>query len=112
MTAADTSEEEVCKNSGKMDNKPHDHIWCCPYCGQRFSLQDFLDCPELRPRGMTHDDESEVIVLYFDHDTPDCGTTFAVPSDSLRECIDELIPPNSLHGTAECGEHCNDVSDL
>jgi hypothetical protein len=86
--------------------------WTCPFCREAFSLTDFLDNERLLPRGMTYDEYSGVTVLYFDHDIPSCGTTFAVPTESFRQFISESIPQDDLYGTADCGEHCNKIEDI
>ena len=91
----------------------HKYVKKCPLCGMRFTVQDLISKPEITPLGMQIDeDEENASFYYFNHDVPECGTSFTVAVMEFASVIDELIPPDDLFGTDSCGEHCVRLDDL
>lgn len=84
----------------------------CPSCGVWFSRRAIFEDPEVKPIGMSvNSHDSEMSMLFFEHDSPNCGTSFAIP---FKEFIPFLgqTEDESLLGTDTCPGHCLHISDL
>ena len=84
----------------------------CPNCGQQLTIDDLLNSPEIKPKGLAlQSDNPEFNMFYFDHDITGCGTTFVVPVEVLAPYIGEPIPDKLLAGTDCCERHCLRLED-
>ena len=91
----------------------HKYVKKCPLCGTQFSIDDICNSDLITPLGMQIDDDDDhASFYYFNHDCPECGTSFTVPVMAFASLIDELIPSEDLFGTDICGEHCVRLDDL
>jgi len=58
-------------------------------------------------------DESDNKAIYlFQHEIPECQSSFAVYVEDLRDLIDESISNEVLYHTDCCEEHCVTIQDL
>lgn len=85
----------------------------CTNCGESFTLEQLATDPLLVPIGMAFEEgEEEIAYYYFQHEIPECGTSFLVPVNVFRPLITERIPANLLVGCEHCEEHCANINDL
>jgi len=85
----------------------------CPGCGQEFSLEDFLEDPNLEPVGISADyADPRRCQFYFHHASPDCMSSLAVPVERFLPKIEEMVPEAKLLNSATCPRHCTTVADL
>ena len=98
----------------------------CTGCKKWFSGEDLISDPELEPLGMAFIKGKNAQAFYhFLHHAPDCGTTFLLEADKLKDYIDAPFPSANLMGTDECpledtehkseatcGGDCVDLYDL
>jgi len=85
----------------------------CNGCQRWLSAREILESPRIIPIGMAFmesgDDEA---FYYFLHDVPECGTTFLIAVDSFAPFLTEEVPPDNLHETECCENHCSSVDSL
>jgi hypothetical protein len=84
----------------------------CPKCGVWLSIEDILESAEVTIIGMTLDsDDFTFNSFYFNHDAPECGTTFTMNVLDFAEYINEPIPQDILTGQPGCERHCSSLTD-
>jgi hypothetical protein len=49
---------------------------------------------------------------FFQHETPDCGTSFVVDVEHFKQFITEPIPEKVLELEPSCEGHCVNIHDL
>ena len=85
----------------------------CSYCKAILSIRDIVHNPEIVPIGITFaDDTIDGAYYFFQHETPNCGTSFVLPVQSLRQFIIEPIPAENLAPSDRCPRHCASLRDL
>lgn len=85
----------------------------CPSCGEEFSIRDLISSREIMPLGMSsQENKPELNVFYFQHDVPQCGSTFIVPVEEFVELIEEPVPLNNFYRTHACENHCDSALAL
>ncbi len=85
----------------------------CPYCKAEFSLDHLVNEPQSRLIGMSFvEDSIEWVFYFFQHDHPNCGTSFVVRVDEFAPYIDEPIPTGKLALRECCEQHCVNLEDL
>ncbi len=90
-----------------------DPIRTCPFCKDILTLDRLVSDPLIRPIGMTFGKGSfEHAFYYFQHQTPDCGTSFLVNVLIFSSCLSEPIPKERLTLTESCERHCVNIEDL
>ena len=82
-------------------------IKLCPQCKTWFTVADLLQDSRIKLIGMNLDHlDPDLNFYYFNHETPTCGTTFAVPVEAFREMVKEPIPSVVKRGDDACEQHC------
>jgi len=82
-------------------------------CGSPFRLTDFLDHPEIHPRGMSFvGDDLTDNRYFFNHVGLECDTLFSVPVSAFLPLVNEPIQSDVLAGSAQCEHHCVEIDDL
>jgi hypothetical protein len=90
----------------------HDHFKQCPGCRQWLSLRDILTSRELRPLGLVlAESDYDIGLFYFQHEAPQCRSSFVIPADWFESIIDEPIPENVKTGTERCEGRCIRIDD-
>ncbi len=85
----------------------------CPFCKAAFTIEDLLTRPDIKPIGMLlGDNEAAWNSYYFNHITPDCGTTFTVRVDAFAPLLTESIPMEIRTGACDCEGRCTSLTDL
>lgn len=85
----------------------------CPNCRTQLTLYDLALDPQIRPLGLTFNGTDLSTAYYcFQHEKPQCGTTFLIDVERFAPLIDELIPDRILAGNVECNGHCVRIDDL
>ncbi len=85
----------------------------CPKCGAEFTLDDFLNDPDIEPIGMQFFGAAERDnYFFFAHVCAECGTTFLLPVAELMPLVNEPVPTLSRTGQHDCGGHCLRIEDL
>ena len=75
-------------------------------------MTDILEGDEVTIIGMSLDDEdSQFNSYFFNHDSPNCNTTFTMNVLEFSPYIDEPIAEEILAGQAGCEQHCTNRSD-
>jgi hypothetical protein len=87
-------------------------IKICPNCSEEFSSSDLFRNPEIVPVGMLFDDSDNKAIYLFQHEIPECQTSFAVYVEELRDLVDEPSSADVLFFTDCCEEHCVTIHDL
>ncbi|MFH2056681.1 MAG: hypothetical protein ABIJ61_12030 [bacterium] len=84
----------------------------CNFCKRTFSPQQLLDDPDVKPIGMLYDSELAIAYYLFQHEVPDCGTSFTVNVQNFRNLLAEKIPHRRHTMTEECLRHCANIDDF
>lgn len=85
----------------------------CPGCGQDFTVDDIFSDKNIIPIGITFVGKNmESAYYFFQHEIPECGSSFIIKTGKLRHLIKEKIPEDKLKSTSQCNTYCNDISDL
>ncbi len=85
----------------------HDPVKLCPRCKTCFTLADLVEDSRVKLIGMNLDHaDANLNFYYFNHETPGCGTTFAVQVEAFRKLVTEPIPRQVLRGDEACDDHC------
>ncbi len=88
-------------------------IKSCPYCKASLTIDDLISNPDLRLIGMSFADDSiEWAYYFYQHEVPNCGTSFVVRVDKFTAYITEQIPTEKLALRECCKEHCVSINDL
>jgi hypothetical protein len=88
----------------------HDPVKLCPRCKTWFTVADLVEDSRVRLIGMNLDHlDPNLNFYYFNHETPSCGTTFAVRVEVFQEMVDEPIPEEVQRGDDVCELHCLDI---
>jgi hypothetical protein len=98
-----------CKSVKTMSEK---HIKECGLCKNSFTAHDLIFDPNLQPIGMSYDYKSNVAYYFFQHNSPNCGTSFIIDTRLFIDFIDEEISPKSMFRTKPCKNHCVHLDDL
>ncbi|MEW6051551.1 MAG: hypothetical protein AB1644_10875 [Candidatus Zixiibacteriota bacterium] len=89
------------------------HIKRCGNCGVWLTASDFVNNPDLVPIGMMFiEDDTTTAYYMFQHETPNCRSSLAVPANEFREFIVEPVPDQVLTLSECCKEHCVKLNDL
>jgi hypothetical protein len=84
----------------------------CPGCHKWLSLQDILTSDEIRPLGLVlSESDYETSLFYFQHEAPECRSSFVIPADWFESIIDEPIPDKIKTGTEHCEGRCIHIDD-
>lgn len=84
----------------------------CPRCSSPFTARDIIESDSIAPIGITVDEDNpELAFYYFNHNTPNCRTTFMIPVYEFDWIIN---PDKQLQiKTAQqgCEGHCLELED-
>ena len=84
----------------------------CPKCGLWLSDKMLLGGIDIEPIGMCLDeDDMDFNFYYFNHDIPDCGTTFVVRVEELRHHLSGILPAIKMTGGQLCEGRCLNIED-
>ena len=84
----------------------------CPSCREWFSRRAILQNPQIRPIGMSVDPRNpDLSLLFFQHDSDHCGTSFTIPVKEFLPVIEEPLNEDMM-GRANCPGHCTHIDDL
>lgn len=87
-------------------------IKTCPGCGRKFTLEELMSDPTVRPEGLTFEDEDPAHnMFFFTHVVDECGTTFVVQVETFLGIIEEPIPDQIITGSEVCENHCTHIDD-
>ncbi len=86
----------------------------CACCRTIFTAMGLVNDPAVRPIGTAFLDEKGTHTHYyfFQHETPQCGTSFVVDVEHFRQFITEPIPEQVLRLGPKCEGRCVRVDDL
>ena len=85
----------------------------CPSCKASFTLDQLAHDPELKLIGMSFAEDSiECAYYFFQHEVPNCGSSFLVRVDEFRALVHEGIPNERMTFRDCCEEHCVSIKDL
>lgn len=85
----------------------------CPYCKAPFTLDALANNPDIKLIGMSFAEDSiEWAYYFFQHEVPNCGSSFLVRVDEFRSLVHEGIPTERMTFRDCCEEHCVSISDL
>ncbi len=86
---------------------------CCPCCKEEFDLEKLIHSPEIELIGMSFiGEEADSAYYFFQHDKPDCGSSFVVSVDKFHSKIEEYVPDHNLSGCDCCDRHCLTITDV
>ena len=75
----------------------------CTGCKKWLTAEDLTSDPQLEPLGMAFlKGKNARAYFHFLHKTPECGTTFLLEADRLKDYIDEPFPIVNLKDTEDC----------
>ncbi len=77
-----------------------------------YTAEDILYSPHIRPVGMLYDVDDLHAMYMFQHETPDCQTSFCLDVEELREFVREPIPQEKRTLEKDCESHCVSLNDL
>lgn len=90
-----------------------DPVAICPFCGETFTVEDLITSSDIQPIGMVlNDDEATWNSYYFNHVTPQCGTTFTVRVGTFAPLLSEQVPAEIRTGECNCEGRCTSLTDL
>lgn len=85
----------------------------CPYCKMSLTLEQLAQDPDINIIGMSFAEDSlEWVYYFFQHEVPNCGSSFLVRVDEFTSLIQEPIPTEKMTLRDCCEEHCVSVNDL
>ncbi len=85
----------------------------CKGCDQWFSADEIINDPDIRPIGMSFlANNYSRAFFFFQHESPQCGSSFLVDVTLLDRYIYEYIPELNLILTDNCAGHCVNIEDL
>jgi hypothetical protein len=88
------------------------HFKQCPGCHKWLSLQDMLSNPDIMPLGLVlADSDYDTGLYYFQHEVPECRSSFVVPAEWFAPIIDEPIPQKVMTGSEHCEGRCVRIED-
>lgn len=88
-------------------------VHTCPYCKEEFDLKALIHDPSVDLIGMSFvEDDPEWVYYFFQHEKPNCGSSFVVKVDEFHSEINEPIPTEKLTGRDCCEQHCVSIEDL
>jgi hypothetical protein len=84
---------------------------CCQTC---LTAKQLVDDLAVKPIGTAflEDDGLGTHYYFFQHETPDCGTSFVVDVEHFKQFISEPIPEKVLRLGPGCEGHCVNIQDL
>jgi hypothetical protein len=84
---------------------------CCQAC---LTAKQLVEDLEVRPIGTAflEDEGPGTHYYFFQHETPDCGTSFVVDVEHFKQFITEPIPEEVMTLEPGCGGHCANIHDL
>jgi hypothetical protein len=86
----------------------------CTYCQMSMTARQIVDEPTVRPIGTAffEDGGPGTHYYFFQHETPDCGTSFVVDVEHFKQFIAEPIPEKVLTLGPTCEGNCASILDL
>jgi hypothetical protein len=86
----------------------------CNCCQMSMTARQIVADPAIMPIGIAFIEAADQVThyYYFQHETPDCGSSFMVDVEHFRQLIDEMIPEKVLTSGPHCEGHCVNVGDL
>lgn len=84
----------------------------CNLCKAKFTIQDLIFNPELHPLGMIYDDTRHTAYYYYQHETPDCGTSFIIETELFKDYIEESTSSEKPTINNVCPRRCIMLKDL
>lgn len=86
----------------------------CNCCQMSMTAKQIVDDPAVWPVGTAFIEDSGqgTHYYYFQHETPDCGTSFMVDVECFRQFVTEPIPEKVLIQGPNCEGHCINAEDL
>lgn len=84
---------------------------CCQTC---LTARQLVDDLAVRPIGTAFlsAEGSGIHYYFFQHETPNCGTSFVVDVEHFKQFISEPIPEKVLTLGPSCEGHCVNIHDL
>ncbi|HPF69208.1 MAG TPA: hypothetical protein PLQ13_00940 [Candidatus Krumholzibacteria bacterium] len=88
-------------------------VTSCPYCHERFTLEDLVCHPGIVPIGMMlNDSDARWNFYYFNHVVPGCETTFTVEVEAFASLLGEPVPAAIRTFSCDCEGRCTSLADL
>ena len=88
------------------------HFKQCPGCHKWLSLQDMLSNPDIMPLGLVlADSDYDTGLFYFQHEVPECRSSFVIPAGWFVSILDEPIPEKVKIGTKHCEGQCLHIDE-
>ena len=86
----------------------------CTCCQMSMTAKQIVDDPAVWPVGTAflEDGGPGTHYYYFQHETPDCGTSFVVDVECFKQFITEPIPDKVMRLGPGCEGHCVNIQDL
>jgi hypothetical protein len=86
----------------------------CNCCQAHLTAKQLVDDIAVKPIGTAFYEDGDMGTHYyfFQHETPDCGTSFVVDVEHFKQFITEPIPDNVLRLGPSCEGHCVNIDDL
>jgi hypothetical protein len=86
----------------------------CAYCQMSLTAKQLVNELSVRPIGTAFfpDEGAGIHYYFFQHETPDCGTSFVVNVEHFKQFITEPIPDKVLRLGPSCEGHCVNIHDL
>ena len=79
----------------------------CPGCGNRLSINDILNDPDVRPIGMhTESNNHKLHGMVFQHDSPYCQSSFQIDLESLAPLVSTSGRVEMCNIPTECDRRC------
>jgi hypothetical protein len=89
-------------------------IKTCTCCQKKMTASEIVDDTAVRPIGMAfyEDKDANTHFYFFQHEIPECGTSFVVDVEHFKQFVSEPIPEAVLRGKPGCEGHCVNIQDL
>jgi len=82
-------------------------------CDQWLSADEIINDLDIRPIGMSFlANNFKRAFFFFQHETPECGSSFLVDVSLLEQYVYEHIPEQNLIMTDNCARYCVNIEDL
>ncbi len=84
----------------------------CNLCKMKLTAQDIIHDPDIQIIGMLYGREEVNSFYCFQHNTPECGTSFIMDVKLFDDFIQEKLPQKSEYEEHGCGSRCIHVEQL
>jgi len=85
----------------------------CAYCKAELTIEDIIKSPQIKPIGMAFNDiNTRAAFYFFQHDVPECGTSFLINVEEFAEYVNSPPDLEKLSMSDCCEEHCVSIDDF